>query len=142
MSIDYSAAGKWAKHVRALAIIESDELARMWGDNDKAVGLLQMHPGRFLEEGSAHGEFAITPEDDWTTAQIKSAARYFENHSHYDTDLVVQAWRLGKVAVWAEGQRDQDYFNRWVTAFEGVEVDGVGNESAAGADRERRSGEG
>jgi hypothetical protein len=126
MKIDYNVAGKWANHVRALAIIESQEDDEAIGDGGRAFGLLQMHPARFVEEVGTFPKFPLREDDDWTTAQIKAAACYFERMQHQELQKVVEAWNLGTVAVFAHGLRNRPYFNRWEEAYSAVEEENIG----------------
>jgi hypothetical protein len=120
MSIDYSKAGPWAQHVRALAIVESGENEHKLGDGGRAYGLLQMHPGRFNEESQLRREFALTPADTWTSAQIKAAASYFEDMKGSPLELTVMAWNLGRAGVFLDGRRNPDYWRAWQAAFERI----------------------
>jgi len=116
--IDYSVAGKWANHVRALAQIESGEDQLVHGDAGRAFGLLQMHPARFLEEAHRGGDFVIGVGDTWAQAQIKACAAYFDRLQLAPMPLIVQAWRLGCHAVFDEGARDATYYARWLIHFD------------------------
>jgi len=123
--IDYSPAKHWAKYVRALAIIESDEDEFKPGDGGRAFGLLQMHPDRYNDEvrytaESALAQYAVNVGDTWTTAQIKICASYFERHVGVALMLIVMAWRLGVAAVFELGERDEEYWHRWQAAFERI----------------------
>jgi len=120
MAIDYSVAGKWARHVRALAIIESNENPEAMGDGGRAFGLLQMHPARFLEEAHHGGLLAIGVADTWATAQIRAAAAYFERMADKPVALVVQAWNLGVHAVFDHGENNSPYYERWLIAFKRI----------------------
>jgi hypothetical protein len=116
--IDYSVAGRWATHVRALAQIESGENEFAHGDDGRAFGLLQMHPARYMDEARFAGPFRIEVTDTWATAQIRAAAAYFERMADKPVELVVQAWNLGVHAVFDDGQNNVKYYARWLAAFD------------------------
>jgi hypothetical protein len=120
VSIDYSAAGEWAHHVRALAMVESNEDETAIGDGGRAFGLLQMHPGRFLDESHTTKQFRVTPGDTWTLAQIKAAASYFEVMRPVAIELTVIAWNLGRAAVFLDGERNEPYFAKWKEHYEAL----------------------
>ena len=122
--IDYSHAGKWAYHVRALAIVESQENEREMGDGGRAFGLLQMHADRFLQESNRFPQFKVQVGDTVTVAQIKAAACWFQRMMAESQPLVVMAWNLGEFAVFAEGKRNQEYYDRWKAAYDQARSDG------------------
>lgn len=113
MGIDYSPAGGWALHVRALAIIESNEDVGQLGDGGQAFCLLQQHPAFFVQW---YSPFADVADTIWA-AQIKAAAAFL---AHYvptiGIDLTIQAYNLGVAAVMERGKRNQDYLDRWTAA--------------------------
>lgn len=123
--ISYAEASEYAAEVRAFAIIETGEEPYKWGDGDCACGLLQMHPATFIRfYRDDFGRFGAANADTWTDAYIKACAAYLESHgwnlaatSKAQRDLVVQGWRLGERAVFAEGKRDLQYLMRWHRAY-------------------------
>jgi hypothetical protein len=114
----YNYAKEYALRVRALAIIESGEDEYKVGDGGQAFGLLQMHPARFAEEArDALAGFELTTFDNYATSQIKCAGSYFTRYVGVPITLVVMGWRLGKNAVFVNGERDEEYWHRWQAAF-------------------------
>jgi hypothetical protein len=118
--IDYSAAGEYARAVRAFAIVESGENETAIGDGGRAFGLLQMHPATF-------SEFYLWPDvdDTWTRAQIRACADFlavqgWQKGDETQRDLIVQAWNLGVHAVFVEGRRNPEYLARWRKAWKEI----------------------
>ena len=119
-AFEYQAAGQWADHVRALAIIESNENDTLIGDDGRAFGLLQQHPDFYDDWCCA------IDGDSWATAQIRAAARFFTAFMPLiDLDLTVQAYHLGADAVRRQGKRDPQYLKRFSDAFQWVRSKGV-----------------
>lgn len=117
-AIDYSAAGKWAQHVRALAVVESNEDEVLRGDNGKAFGLLQCHPPFIAQYyRPPHGS-----DDTWTQAQIRAVAAYFADrcglHGWPEEDAV-QAYNAG-VGAFEQGTRAPRYLTKWKAAMKGI----------------------
>lgn len=117
--VDYSVAGEYAQWVRALAIVESNEQPGKIGDGGRAFGILQQHPAFFAEYGLTVDEFAIKLSDDWNTAQIKAAARFFLVWEHLGLDKIVQAYNKGPTAI-INGDRALDYLQRFHNALNSI----------------------
>lgn len=111
MAIDYSGAGRWAKHIHALAIIESGENPQQIGDNGCRIGILQQRP-EFLDQW-----WIPALKQSWTQAQIMAAAHFFQHYAAVDIDLVVQAYNKGAHEVFVLNQRNPQYLARWKEAF-------------------------
>ena len=110
---EYSIAGDYARHIRALAIIESGENPLASGDGGRAIGILQQHPSFFVQW---YKEPDVT--DTWNTAHIKAAAAFFEHYvPQYGIDLTVQAYNQGAAAVFQNGVRAPQYLARFTTAL-------------------------
>ena len=116
---NYAAAGQYAQWVRALAIIESNEQSGKIGDGGRAFGLLQQHPAFVTGYLLPVDEFAVAVDDDWDTAQIKAAARFFMVWEHLGLDLAVQAYNKGAMAV-IKGERNPEYLQRFHDALNKV----------------------
>ena len=115
MAPDYTIAGRWAEHVHAFAIIESNETDNQIGDGGRAFGILQQHPAFVLQW---YRDIDVT--DTWVTAQIKAARNFLDHYvSIFGLDLTVMAYNLGVSAI-GRGERNQDYLNRWTEAFNRV----------------------
>jgi hypothetical protein len=113
--IDYSMAGLWATHVRALAIIESAEDIGRFGDGCQAANILQQHPAFFMQWYRD-----VRMDDTWHGAQIKAAAAFLQHYvDKLGLDLTIQAYNLGVEAV-EQGKRNVDYLARWSDAFQRI----------------------
>jgi len=115
--IDYSGAGAWANHVRALAIIESGEDPAALGDDGQARGLLQIHPARFRDLMILAGPLPFGLAMTWQELDIALAGLYFEFYRAHPVDQVVMAWRLGVHGVMLAGETDAKYYGRWLYAY-------------------------
>jgi hypothetical protein len=120
--IDYSPAGKWALHVRAHAMIESQEDPNAIGDDGQARGLLQLHPANFQIWYGRALAFPSNTTDTWIEADLKTCASFYDVHNRMpgvSIPMIVQAWRLGISAVMA-GMRDAKYLALWQTAYDSI----------------------
>lgn len=115
MPIDYSSAGPWTEHVRALAVIESGEDIGKIGDGGRAFGLLQQHPAFFVEW---YKKPDVT--DTWWNAQIKAAAAFLGYfYLSMGLDQTIQAYNLGVTAV-QSGERNPEYLRKWSDAYQRI----------------------
>jgi hypothetical protein len=122
VAINYSVAVEFADAIRAFAIIESGENEHQVGDGGQAYGLLQMHPATFKRYYGSQTRFAAGVRDTWTEAQIKACAAFLLAHqwreaSAPERDLIVMAWNLGEAAVFIDRRRNDEYLERWKSAY-------------------------
>ena len=119
--VDYSAAGAYHREVRAFSIIESSEQLWAVGDGGQAFGLVQIHPATFIDYYRDVADVA----DTWPVASIKACA-WFLGFYNFKTakpdmqDLVVQAWNLGRHAVFLDGRRNLEYLSKWKAAYQHI----------------------
>lgn len=115
MPINYSSAGPWAEHVRALAVIESGEDVGRIGDGGRAFGLLQQHPAFVMQWYRS-----VDVTDTWWNAQIKAAAAFLAHYVNaIGLDLTIQAYNRGVAAI-ENGERNADYLARWTDAYQRI----------------------